>query len=368
MAQRSGLARGDLDEIRSLAGELAERSREVRLRVRDAQNELASTATPLIAFVHIPKTAGASVKTMFARAFSIGAVIDAGNYLLNPERAVTTVSGDRIARGRVAVGHIPYGLFRAHLRSDTRYVTLLRDPVDRVLSYYHSHIRRTRRTEEARVVTTDSLQEAIELRLPEIGNLATRFLCGDSAPMDELPADALDRAKANLGQFDFVGVTERFDESIVAMQRVLGLPPVAYEREHVSEGRPSAEEVPEAQRQLIIEMNALDLDLYDFARALFEERVRDAGDDLVTEAARLGQRARMADARAQAEAQDAARWLEGELPPGERRPAAPLRDAAREAGISDAAFRRAAKLLHARRESDRSGERRWVRPEDPPEG
>ena len=39
-----------------------------------------------------------------------------------------------------AVGdHVPLGLFRRYLPADTRYMTILREPVDRVLSHYHFH-------------------------------------------------------------------------------------------------------------------------------------------------------------------------------------------------------------------------------------
>ena len=38
------------------------------------------------------------------------------------------------------MGHVPYGLFRRHLPEDTRYMTFLREPVDRVLSHYYRHI------------------------------------------------------------------------------------------------------------------------------------------------------------------------------------------------------------------------------------
>jgi hypothetical protein len=364
MGRRSGHARGDVDQIRSLAAQLAASSHEVLARIRDAKGELRPAAGPLIAFVHVPKTAGASVKSMFARAFSIVTVTDAGNYLRDPEAAVVRVSSGRITKGRVAVGHIPYGLFRAHLPGDTRYMTFLRDPVNRVLSHYHGHLRRTPRTERVRSVTAASLKEAIELRLPEISNLATRLLSDDPSPMEALPASALDQAKANLREFEFVGVTERFDESIVLMQRVLGLPPVLYESQHVSRDRPSIEEITEEERRLIQEMNELDLELYSFARGLFEERASAAAGDVADEAGALGRRSAIADERARAELQNALGWLEERLPPGTRRPVASLRDAAGEAGISAPSLRRAAKLLDARLERAASGERRWVRPDD----
>ena len=35
--------------------------------------------------------------------------------------------------------HVPYGLFRRYLPTRARYITVLRDPVDRVLSHYHFH-------------------------------------------------------------------------------------------------------------------------------------------------------------------------------------------------------------------------------------
>jgi hypothetical protein len=62
-----GTHEAELREIRSLAAQHAEGSHEIRLRIREAQHEMVLAATPPIAFVHIPKTAGGSLKAMFAR-------------------------------------------------------------------------------------------------------------------------------------------------------------------------------------------------------------------------------------------------------------------------------------------------------------
>lgn len=296
---------------------------------------------------------------MLAKAHPSGTLMDAGNYLRNPEKTIARVSSGRTFHRRVAIGHVPYGLFRAHLPGDTRYVTILRDPLERVLSHYHAHMQRTPRDERPRKVTADSLQEAIDRRPPEICNLATRFLYGGVSPLGELPPGALDRAKANLREFEFVGITERFHESAVLMRMTLGLPDVVYERRHVSEGRPSAVDIPEHQRRLITETNALDIDLYAFARSLFDERARACEADLAAEAGRLSTRADAAEVRDRAALEAATAWLERELPRGTSMPAARVQEAARKAGISKRALRHGAKLAGILVERDAAGQRRW---------
>ena len=191
------------------------------------------------------------------------------------------------------VGHVPYGVFREHLPADTRYMTFLREPVDRVLSHYYRHIlskdsrvekavRRPGRagdriaSEEEQELKLDLLEEAlVESSLPQLTNLSTRFLCGHDDPLGELPASAVDDAKENLRQFAFVGIQERFEESLVLLQRMLGLGSMPYRDRHVSRdgSRPTADELPDERRALIAEYNQLDAELYRFALGLFEEAV-----------------------------------------------------------------------------------------------
>lgn len=91
--------------------------------------------------------------------------------------------------------------------------------------------------------------------------------------MGELPASALDDAKENLRGFAFIGIQERFEESLVLLQRMLGLGLVPYEDRHVSSDRPSVEEISDEQRALIAEHNRLDAELYTFAQGLFDDAV-----------------------------------------------------------------------------------------------
>ena len=311
----------ELAEIRARFEELDEH---VQRGVRDIRALIseADRRAPLIVFVHIPKTAGATVTSMLAAAYSQKAVHKAGNYMRNPgaaERKVSRAPEDWRAwhrqGGRVTVGHVPYGVFRRHLPEYALYMTFLRDPVDRVLSHYHRHIERQdpersgrRKERPGARVKADSLEQAlVEMRMPQVNNLCTRFLCGHD-PLAELPPSALEDAKRNLRTFGFVGVRERFEESVVLLQRKLGLDVVPYVDRHVSvQGRrPAVDEIPGDQRALITSCNSLDAELYAFGLELFEQAVAEAGEGLAEEAESL--RARDPVARE-------AEWRKIVLPP-----------------------------------------------------
>jgi hypothetical protein len=342
----AAVADGRLDEVRSLAVDLARSTEHVLSCVRDARQELG--VEPLIGFVHIPKTAGGTVTNMLVAAYSKAGVRPVGNYFRGADRTVEKISREtggweswQRTGGRVAVGHVPYGLFRTHLPPDTRYMTFLRDPVDRVLSHYHRHIHqpnadrdKRRHGEQGRKATATSIEQALlELHLPEMNNLATRLLCSDPAPTGELSAAAVDDAKENLSNFEFVGIQERFEESLVLLQRMLGLERVPYVSRHVSsEGRRgTVEDISAEQRALILECNRLDADLYAFGLELFERAAASAGSGLATEAAEL--RA-LSEARNDDATRRALDWLDSTFPVGTSKSREELFSEARAAGIS----------------------------------
>jgi hypothetical protein len=326
--------------------------------------------TSLIAFVHIPKTAGGTVINMLGRACSRAALHDAGNVLRDLDRSAKKVTRrpggwERWERqgGRVTAGHLPYGLFREHLPAETRYITLLREPVDRVLSHYHSHLRPRGTAIDGRrrargLPLAASVEEALERRLPDVTNLATRFLCGDPSPMGTLPPQALDDAKANLRRFAFVGIQERFDESVVLLQRTLGLGVVPYVNRHISIGRPGVDEIPDEQRKLIVEHNKLDAELFALAQTLFENAVAHAGDGFAAAVEELRALSEQAD---QAAMETARHWLDRELPLGTAKRKAALFDAAGTAGVSLAALKRVAAQAALRAEPDHEGQMVWTR-------
>ncbi len=301
----------ELAEIRARLREIGPGLEDLERRVETLspigrREPAASEPEPLLVFVHIPKTAGGTATSMFSEAFTKRAIHHGGNFFRGPARTVAKVSRRaggweswQRAGGRLTVGHVPYGLFRANLPPGTRYLTFLREPVDRVLSHYYRHRHATEADEPSDEpesssvglkIRTSSLEVAFaEHDFPELNNLQTRFLCGDPEPTGILPASAVEAAKESLRGFAFVGIQERFTESIALLQRILGLGPVPVGvSRHVNPDRPGLDQLNPEQRALIEAHNELDAELYRFGRELFEERWADVADDLTEHLEELG--------------------------------------------------------------------------------
>jgi len=311
----------------------------------------------LIAFVHIPKTAGGTLANMLGRAYTRSAFCDGGNAFLDPAKAVNKISRgpggwERWCRdgGRVVAGHIPYGMFREHLPADTRYVSLLRDPIDRVVSHYHAHKR-----------ALGSLEEALEQAPPELTNLATRMLSGTVSTAGPLTPSDLEGAQANLRRFAFVGLQDRFDESVVLLQRMLGLRPVPYLSRHVSSDRREIPVLTEEQRARVRARNELDVELFELAKTLLAETIARADDRFGRDVEELR---RVSATANRMSLENARQWLDRELPPGSTRSKAALLRDARVSGIPGAAVKRVVAQSSVTPRRDENGEKVWTRPAD----
>jgi hypothetical protein len=255
-------------------------------------------SSPLLVFIHIPKTAGTTVRTIlkvnvpgeqrlaFANVFK-----GAGGLSTGRLTSLREGKGPEIEEGvRVVQGHFPLGI-REYLPKhmpkprELRCFTFLREPVDRMLSQYlraRQNIERHRL--EGRPVPrhrqpgfsqppkAPTLDDALAGGYIH-DNLHTRMLCGDPEPFGEVTEEMLEAAKRNLGEeLVFFGLTERFDESLVLAKRRLGLRAILYRStRRVNPVRPRREEVPAELRRAAERCNGYDIELYRHAKELFEE-------------------------------------------------------------------------------------------------
>lgn len=209
-------------------------------------------------FLHIPKTAGVSVRSLVAERHP---GLRCG-FVYKPVDQLTDREIRRLRVAEVVYGHYSFG-FHNQLGVDGRYVTFVREPVARVLSMFDQFSKVDDNPFYRRISDGETLADLIESGASEmLNNHMTRILAG---PVDPAPSNdpaMLTAALRNVEDaFDAVGVVERMGESIVAVAEVLRWPDVptpGYE----NRSSHAAREVDPALRRIIEDANRLDLELY----------------------------------------------------------------------------------------------------------
>ena len=220
-------------------------------------------------FIHIPKTAGTTMAQIIESQYPKGTVLSFRDAQVGDDERVRMVKamGPEI---RIVAGHLHYGYAKLFPR-DCRPFTMLRDPTERMISLYYYIGREPRHpTHEAfkrGEVTIDKLAK-------RQGRAQACFIAGmppkEACPDDELVA----RAKENLEKVVVsIGLTERFDESLLLYNRALGWDVQGYVRANVTKNRPTQDRLAPAEISIIRENSAVDQQVYDFAKALFEKKI-----------------------------------------------------------------------------------------------
>ena len=241
-----------------------------------------------VVFVHIPKAAGSTLNQIIARKHPPDEI--ASMYEPRMAQSVEKFSSmpeaDR-RKLRFVIGHVGFGLHQ-WLPGPATYATLLREPIDRIISYYYFVLRVPNHFlhEPAKTLGLRGFAECAATN--KLTNGQTKYI----AELDGRDADraTLEKAKSNIEKyFSVAGLVERFDESLLMLRRVAGWGIPHYEKENITSKRPKVAEVDRETLDAISRRNDLDLELYAWVKARFERQVADAG---------LGLRAEMATLKA----------------------------------------------------------------------
>jgi Sulfotransferase family len=238
----------------------------------------ASAGERILVFLHIPKTAGSTVLRILEREYGRAAVLLAYD-ARGPEEVASRIAAAAI-RPRVVAGHFDFGVDRA-LPVPSTYMAFLRDPVQRVLSHYEF----VRRQDghylygaASRLTFADYVRSCGGA---EPNNDQTRLLAGTGIETNAGSAgpEMLPVAKSHIDQLGAVGLTEEFDASLILMRRAFGWRRPLYLRRNVSHERVAVESLSADARAVVEAHNALDLELYDYARDRFHgDLAAQAGD------------------------------------------------------------------------------------------
>jgi hypothetical protein len=216
----------------------------------------------MIYYVHIPKTAGTSLQRLFTLNIDPTAIFLA-NYDMQPGDLTFLIGSLELL-----YGHFPYGI-DARLNRPGIYLTCLRETAPRLISSYFQHARDG-------WVGEKSIREYVETDKPkDMDNYSVRLLsgAGHEPPFGEITKDHLRQACENLRErFAAFGLYEHLPRSIRYFCDAAGLDPVEVGYENVRPTSQTPEQIRAEDIAAVVRHNALDDELYDYARDEFLRR------------------------------------------------------------------------------------------------
>lgn len=250
---------------------------------------------PPVLFIHVMKTGGTTITRNLRETYELDQIypysaldlryadgeLDINHHLSLPY--LLSLPPERRRTIRVYIGHFPY-VVRELLGFDVRAATILRDPVERTISFLRQIKRKQPWEEEAegrRPLAARTIEEIYENPFvfdPLIHNHQTKIFSMTPADdpqtyMDVIDVDhtRLELAKANLAEVDVLGVIERFDDFLDEVEASFGWTIVRGARKNATPETDLAPIAPSLRRR-IAEDNAIDMELYEHARELVELR------------------------------------------------------------------------------------------------
>jgi Sulfotransferase family len=231
-------------------------------------------------FVHLQKTAGTTLIKRFQRHLDdsevypnetdgdIVACVISVEHLLERWRA----RGDEV---RFVSGHFPLCTTEL-LGGEFTTLTVLREPVERTLSYLRHHRKLTLADREASLeeVYDDSFRfhGLVHNHMVKMFSLTVEEMTAGALTRVDFTEERLERAKERMAGIDALGLQEHFEEFCADLTRRFGWSLDKPRRMNLTEPC----EVSDAFRARIAEDNSMDLELYRFAQQLYEQRARSA--------------------------------------------------------------------------------------------
>jgi hypothetical protein len=229
-----------------------------------------------VIFLHIPKTGGRSLQNIILRNYSEDeVVVDAHK----KGDELSAWDEERKLNIRYVQGHFIFGI-HSKFPQPCKYVTLLRDPIDRVISHYY-YVRRSPSHPLNRMI----IEEGLDLEAyvtsgicDEVQNDQARLVAGveRGALVDE--DRMLSMARENIDKhFLVAGITEQFDETLMLLKKRLELRNIYYGVRNQTIKRPLKKQISTTTLNLIAERNQADIELYDYVRAGLNRAIANEG-------------------------------------------------------------------------------------------
>ena len=260
------------------------------------KNKLVSN--DLIVFSHIPKTAGSTINEIIEANYDSESIFSfygrkqlentsIKNWIDDFNRQ-SKLSGDR-SNSKVLRGHFGLGIHEFLDIDSCTYISVLRNPIERVISHYYYF---ARPESESKMITDDTTLESFLKAKKFIiaDNYQTRFLSGLGWQRGSYGNDIYHRkyqlnygscteemlevAKKNLDKYVLFGLQSRFTDSLNLFKDVLNWKKVNFNtQKNVNQRKPKRETIDRETLRTIEEENKFDMELYRYAEEIFDSQV-----------------------------------------------------------------------------------------------
>lgn len=257
----------------------------------------------MLIFLHIPKTAGTTFRSVINRFFKPEQILDndtinsvycqahnipiSSAHLVGLGKTLGWLSPEMKQQTKCLCAHMEYGMHR-HFAGPAEYITFLREPISRAISAYH-HVLRDRNHQLYNEISQGRIEDFFASDLTQ-RNLQTRLISGIRQPSKSGDPEILEAAKERLRKdFSFFGITEMFDESMVSFSesragkkfawplvfytKKLGCPILFYTKQNVASNYRRGEPPSRRLIEILRERNSIDVEFYKYAVELFRERM-----------------------------------------------------------------------------------------------
>lgn len=243
-----------------------------------------------ILFLHIPKTAGTTLLQIINKQYQNGEIADC--YFKDPLQ--TEIFLKQVSHNpnvKMIYGHYNLGV-RHYLATPYTFFTLLRDPVERVISFYY-FLKTVGHVHQSKLINMSLEEFFLSKEIPYIPSLfynsQTADLSADfpfldkggmiihfpNTPYPPQQPPSLEKAKEHMEKyFSVVGITEMFDETLFMLKKAFSWRDISYTKQNVGINRPTQTQIPNHVIDLIMEKNQLDIQLYQWAKKRFEAKIQ----------------------------------------------------------------------------------------------